>query len=174
MCSDREAVIGKILAPHGVAGMVRVFPYTDYPERIKLLEEIELLRDSQRRVLAVEKSVLHGRYWLIKFAGIETRDDACLLVESLLVIPLGERLPLDDDSFYHDQLVGLTVYGGDDTVIGIVVDIIATGGHDLLVVEKSGEEEKRTLIPAVKRFVKRLDVAEGAMFVDLPEGLLDL
>jgi ribosomal 30S subunit maturation factor RimM len=59
-------------------------------------------------------------------------------------------------------------------LIGQIVDIINTGGHDVLQVELIGLENKKALIPAVKKFIIQVDIAAAKMVVELPEGLLEL
>lgn len=169
-----DAVIGKVLAPHGLDGVVKVYPYTDFPERIKLLDEVELLFDSERRKMLIDKASLSNRFWLIKFKSIETREQAETIRDSLVLIAKQDRLPLKADSYYHDQLVGLAVYTAEGIQIGTVIDIINTGGHDLLQVESGREDEKKFLVPVVKKFIDRVDLQEGRIIVQLPEGLLEL
>lgn len=168
-----NADIGIILSPHGVGGMVKVYPYSDFPERIMDLKEVWLRKDQGNyQPMTIEKASIFGRFWLVKFIGIEDRDHASNLRNSLITIPLDQRVPLPEGSYYHDQLVGLTVVNGKGEKIGKVVDLLTTGGHDLFVVE--ADSEKKVLIPAVKEFVKQVDCGSGIIITELPEGLLDL
>jgi 16S rRNA processing protein RimM len=169
-----DITIGKVLSPHGIGGMLKVFPYSDFPERVTLLKEVELILEGKRWSVAVEKASVYGRFWLIKFQGIETREDAAALNGSQVIIPRQNRMPLPEEHFYHDQLVGLQVFHADGRLIGQIVDIINTGGHDVLQVELTGMEHKKALIPAVKKFIVRVDLAAAKMVVELPEGLLEL
>ncbi len=169
-----EISIGKVLSPHGIGGLVKVFPYTDFPERISLLREVELLSDRERTMYVVEKGSIYGRFWLVKFSGINSREEAAGLNGRLMVIPREDRLPLPDGSFYHDQLVGLQVHSIQGESIGVVTDIITTGGHDLLVVDRSEPGQKQLLIPVVGRFVREVNLLEERVYVDLPAGLADL
>ncbi len=169
-----DAVIGKVLSPHGVAGSVKVMPYSDYPDRVSLLEEVELLLGSERWAAQVEQASVYGRFWLIKFRAVDNREEAARIGNSLIVIPKEDRLSLPEDSFYHDQLVGLKVYMPEYGVLGIITDIISTGGHDLFVIEQHDREGKTHLVPAIKRFIKEIDFQAGLITVDLPEGLLEL
>ncbi len=167
-------MIGRILSPHGVEGMLKVFPYSDFPERINLLDRVELVNDAERRSMVVEKTSLHGRFWLIKFREIKTREDARCLSGCGLVIPRQERIKLPEGHYYHDQLIGMKVYQADGTFIGTIADIISTGGHDLYLVNQAEGKEKSMLIPAVKEFVRKIDLKNKTMSVDLPDGMLEL
>ncbi len=168
-----DAVIGKVLSPHGVVGMVKVFPYSDYPNRVSRLERVELLLGSERRKVNIENASEYGRFWLVKFEKVDSREEAKRIRDSLLLIPKEERTPLPDGSYYHDQLVGLKVYSVEGDYLGAITDLHSTGGHDMLTVSPGGGS-KDHLIPLVKRFVKKIDLGAGTLTVDLPEGLLEL
>ncbi len=174
MINAYDVVIGKILSPHGTGGMVKVYPYSDFPDRVRLLEKVELEQRSGRREYMVEKASVHGSYWLVKFQDIDSRDGAEELRDSLVRIPREERLNLPEDSYYHDQLEGLQVYDTGSRLLGSVVEVIPSGGHDQIVIARAGEKDKTSLIPAVKEFIRRVDLSQGILVVELPEGMLDL
>ncbi len=171
---QRDTAIGKVLSPHGISGLLKVFPYTDFPERITLLKEVELVTESFRKTWRIEKGSLHGRFWLIKFEGIDNRDQAARLKDALLVIAKSERLSLPDDCYYHDQLINLAVLDRQGKRIGIVIDLITTGGHDLLLVQREASPGKVFMVPAVKKFIVAVNLSESFITVELPDGLLDL
>jgi 16S rRNA processing protein RimM len=171
---NNEISIGKVLSPHGVSGLVKVFPYTDFPERISLLQAVDLLTDKERKRHVIEKGSIYGRFWLVKFSGINNREEAAGLNGRLMVIPREERIPLPEGSFYHDQLIGLQIKSIQGEFIGIITDIITTGGHDLLVVDRPEPAQKQILIPAVVRFIREVNIIEECVLVDLPDGLVDL
>ncbi|HED24607.1 MAG TPA: 16S rRNA processing protein RimM [Firmicutes bacterium] len=168
-----KAVIGQILSPHGVKGLVKVYPYSDFPERVEQLEEIMLQHESKSWRLTVEKGSVFGRFWLIKFQGIDSREEALVLKGAFMMIPLAERLPLPEGTYYQDQLIGLQVLSA-GKILGRIIDVLVTGGHDLLLMKKADQEGKTLLIPAVRKIVKRVDIKAGEVEVELPEGLLEL
>jgi 16S rRNA processing protein RimM len=169
-----EISIGKVLSPHGIGGLLKVFPYTAFPERISLLREVDLLTDKERTRYVVEKGSIYGRFWLVKFSGINSREEAAGLNGRLMVIPREDRMPLPDGSFYHDQLIGLQVQSIQGESIGVISDLITTGGHDLLVVDRPEPGLKQLLIPVVGRFIREVSIQEEQVIVDLPDGLADL
>lgn len=171
--SDNDVTVGKVLSPHGVGGMVKVFPLSDFPERASRLEKAEIVSEGSRRRIELESASLYGRFWLVKFAGIDTREEVQLLTGSYLVIPKEERFVLPDDAFYHDQLVGLEIYTTEGAFLGLLVEVISTGGHDMYLLQRVGTGEK-IMIPAVKKVVRTVDLKAGRIVVELPAGLLDL
>ena len=172
-----EAAIGRILSPHGLAGFFRVYPYTDYPERCSDLSQVNLELHGQRRRYKVEKASVRGRFWLLKFAGVDNREQAGQLAGGLIIIPKAERVCLPEGSYYFDQIEGLQVYTICGERLGEISEVITTGGHDLYKVKRisvGGTAGKEILLPAVKQFIKQIDLAAGLMIVDLPEGLTEL
>ncbi len=169
-----DAAIGKIIAPHGLDGTVKVFPYTDWPGRIKYLNKVNLVSQAERCEMFIEKASLSGRFWLIKFRGIDTREDAENIRDMIVAISKHDRLPLEENSYYHDQLVGLDVYIENGERLGIVSDLISTGGHDLLQVDRELPDHGKILIPMVKSMIIMVDLQQGKITVKLPDGLLDL
>ncbi|MEW5785855.1 MAG: ribosome maturation factor RimM [Bacillota bacterium] len=176
--SNRQhVVIGKILAPHGNTGLLKVFPYSDFPERCSLLTAVMIELNGERRPKTVERASVHGRFWLFKFDGIDSREQAALISGGTVLIPAEERLPLPRGSYYFNQIVGLQVFTAAGELLGRISRIIPGGGHDLYVVARApgdGAAGAEILVPAVRQFVKQIDLDTGKMVVDLPEGLVDL
>lgn len=168
--------LGKILSPHGTAGLVKVFPYSDFPERCRLLREVTVDKEGKRRRMAVESASVHGRFWLLKLEGVDRREDAAALGGALLLIRPEERVPLPAGRYYFDEVIGLRVFSVQGEPLGRVKEIISTGGHDVYVVQGEAEEAgaREILLPAVKEFIKEIDPAKGRMVVQIPAGLAGL
>jgi 16S rRNA processing protein RimM len=118
----------------------------------------------------------HGRF-VMKFAGIDTIEDAEKIVGAELRIPQADLPAAEEGSFYTFHLRGCRVYAmqdghdGEGEYIGDIADVIDGGGTQLLQVG-SGKEE--TLIPFAESIVKKIDLAARRIEVELPEGLRDL
>jgi len=77
----------------------------------------------------------------------------------------------EDDEYFWYELIGLRVCLDSGESVGVLENILRTGGHDIYVV-KDGDRE--ILIPAVHDVIARVDKARGVMTVTNMEGLLDL
>jgi len=168
--------IGKVASSHGIKGEIKVMPYTDFFERYRRLDRVRMLEYGNRqetRVLKVENARSQGKAWLLKLEGIDTRDAALEIKgENLFILP-EERMPLPEDTYYYDQIIGLKVYTREGERLGKVTDILPSGGQDIYLV-KDENTGRRYLIPAIKRFLPEINLAEKTIIVDPPEGLLDL
>jgi len=175
--SEKLICIGKILSPHGVKGELKVLPYTDFPERYRYLKRIRIQKTTEGkesiRIFDVEGIRPQKDIWLLKLNDINTREIAQELRGKYLYILSEERMPLPEDTYYYDQIIGLNVYTVEGIYLGKVKDILPTGGQDTyLVIDEINN--KQYLIPAVKSFLPEINLTEGRMTVDPPEGLLDL
>jgi 16S rRNA processing protein RimM len=170
---EQMATIGKVINTHGVAGGLKVFPYSDYPERVKKLTRIFLNKDDCMKKYSVTDAFVNGRFWVIYVEGVSNITDAEACVGSLLQIPASERLKLPENTYYLDQIIGLEVYTVEGDLLGEVRDVLQTGGNDVYVVRaRDTEGEREILIPALKKVVLSIDTEAKRIVADLPEGLL--
>jgi ribosomal 30S subunit maturation factor RimM len=56
--------------------------------------------------------------------------------------------------------------------VGVVEDVLSTGGTDLLVVREATGGE--ALVPLCREICRRIDVPGGRIEAEVPEGLLEL
>jgi 16S rRNA processing protein RimM len=100
--------------------------------------------------------------------GVTDRSAAEALTGAEVVVARG-RLPQPEaDSFYWTDLIGLTVATMDGKPLGNLVRILETGANDVYVVRQGKRE---TLVPALAAVVRRVDLEQRRMWVELPEGL---
>jgi len=111
----------------------------------------------------------HGRF-VLKLKGIDAISQAEQCRGAEIKIPIS-ALPSPQGSFYTFQLRGCRVFTADGEYIGYVTDIIESGGTDILKVDNDREE---TLIPFAEAYLKKVDLSERRIEVDLPEGLRGL
>jgi 16S rRNA processing protein RimM len=163
----RYLVVGRIVAPWGVRGEVKVTLETGFPERFKLLKRVYLGEEATSFVL--EGSRLHKGNALLKLEGFDDRDAAEKLRGQLVQIPIEEAMPLGEDEYYVYQIVGLDVWTTEGEHLGRVSEVLFTGANDVYVVQG---EKGEILIPAVEDVVLEVDLAGGRLTVELMEGLI--
>jgi len=74
----------------------------------------------------------------------------------------------EDDTYFWVDLIGLRVMDQALGLLGRIDSVIETGSNDVFVV-KGGERE--VLVPGLASVVVRVDLENGEMIIDLPEGL---
>ncbi|MBI4282057.1 MAG: 16S rRNA processing protein RimM [Chloroflexi bacterium] len=148
----------------GYKGEVKVEPHTDNPRRFS--SGSHLLAKGQD--IQIDRCRWHQGLALVKFRGIDTREDAMRLQGVLLEVPLDDVPSLSSDSYYHFQILDMEVWTQAGELLGRVEEILGTGSNDVYVV-RQGESE--VLIPAIQGVIVAVDVEKGRITVDLPEGL---
>lgn len=156
-------VIGKIVAPHGVRGDVRVIPLTDFPERFNQLKSVFL----DDKCLKIENVRQNKQLLIIKFSGLDDRNTIEPLKGKLLKIARKDAVPLPEGEFYTFDIIGLKVYDSSGCYIGKITEVLKTGSNDVYVASR--EDQRQVLIPALKKVVTNIDIAAGQMVVKLQE-----
>lgn len=168
--------IGKVVAPQGLNGEVRIYPESDFPERF-LEPGDRWIRKSPNDPPTVIK-IIHGRHiesknlYVLKFKGIDSRRDAEILRGHQLLIEAGDRPQLADGEFYMMDLVDLDVYDhATQQQIG-TVKRIASAGNDLLDIELLDAAKTQVLVPFVSEFVPVVDLVQRRLELSPVKGLL--
>lgn len=157
--------LGKITAPQGIKGEVRVLPYTDVPERFMQIDRV-LLCGRERRI---EKVRVNGKMLVVKLEGAEDRNAAEALRNAELFLSRDDMWEQPEGSYFIDELVGMSVLDEDGKLIGKLAKVHSRPAQDLYEIEKP--DGGSFLLPAVKEFVLVVDTEKSAMTVRLIEGL---
>lgn len=157
--------MGRIAAPFGVKGWVKVQPYSEDPGALMDFESWRVGRGEQHTHYTVEAVQDHGTALVAKLGGIDDRDAAYALRGQEVAVAKRDLPPPEENAFYWSDLIGLTVINREGVELGKVASLMETGAHDVLVVK--GQREH--LIPFVAAFVGIVDQDEGTVEVDWGE-----
>ena len=163
--------VGEITAPHGVQGAFRVYPTTDFPNRLLTRKTVWVASLSGPQTVTTAQS--HPPVIILKLEEINTRDEAAELRGQTLYVPKKSLPALGPQEYYWFQLEGLRVQDYDtEEIVGTVNKVIRTGANqDVFEVLRPGKSV--LLIPALKAVVLNVKLEQGVMVVRLPEGLDD-
>jgi 16S rRNA processing protein RimM len=167
-----QLVVGRIGKAHGIRGEVTVEVRTDDPDE-RFGEGATLTTDPpERGPLTVEHSWWHSGRLVMKLVGIDDRNAAEALRDTLVVVDSDDLEPIDDPDEWRDhELEGLRVELTDGDIVGELRELLHLPGQDVLVVARPDGRE--VLVPFVKAFVPVVDVPAGTVVIDPPPGLLD-
>ena len=172
--ATRHVVVGRLRKPHGLKGDCTLFPLTDTPETVfapgREVWVVDIGGDTTAGPLVIERSRSYHREWLIKFAGVDTRETLEPLRAQFLGVPQETLAPLSDDEVYLPELDGFAVRLADDTPLGLVSAIYELPSG--LMIEVQGPK-REFLLPYKKEFVQQVDRAGRRLVVSPPEGLID-
>jgi 16S rRNA processing protein RimM len=172
--ADWEAfvAVGRVARAMGRHGEIAVDPWVA-AERFERLSRVYALGpDSAPLALAVESVRIHQGRPVVKLSGVSDISGAEWLRGRELRIPEADLEPLPQGTYYQFEIRGLLVKDRTRGEIGIVENVLETGGTDLLVVR--GRRGEETLVPLCDEIVKNIDPARGSVDIDAPEGLVSL
>ena len=164
--SRRMILVGRVLAPYGVKGWVKVEPYTESPESLRAFDGWRLGKgdpDESWQAVAVLESASHSGNVVARFAGCEDRDAALKYRGMGVAVPRAVLPATKDNEFYQVDLIGLIVVNEQQEQLGRIAGLFSNGGHDVLRVRHEGGER---LLPVVPTVVLGVDLGSGVMRVD--------
>jgi 16S rRNA processing protein RimM len=105
-------VVGRLVGAQGLGGELRVLPLSDFPERFTRRGPRWLQakgRPAQPVELRSGRQLPGRELFVVRIAGIDSRDAAEALVGHELLVPAADRPPLEPGEFHLLDLVGLEV-----------------------------------------------------------------
>jgi len=157
--------MGRIAAPFGIKGWVKVQSFGDDPGTLMDFESWRVGRGAVQTHYTVEAIKDHSNALVAKLVGVDDRDAAYALRGQEISVERRHLPPPADDEFYWSDLIGLKAVNRQGIELGRVDSLMESGAHDLLVIK--GKREY--LIPFVAQFVGKVDVAGGQVEVDWGE-----
>ena len=165
--------VGKIVNTQGIKGEVRVISQTDFPEeRYKKGAVLTLFQDKKAPVqLTVKSHRKHKNFDILSFEGHPSINDVEKYRDGILKVEKTDLVDLSDGEFYYHQIIGLKVVDENGTELGKIKEILSPGANDVWVVQRV--KKKDLLLPYIESVVKKVDISNGLIEVEIPEGLID-
>ncbi len=164
--ADDYLVIGRIVAPHGVRGEVKVDIEAEDPGRFSALDVVYLGPRHSR--YEVESTRLHKGRVLLLVKGIADRNAAETLRGQMVMVAVEDAIPLEEGAYYYHEVEGLQVVDEEGRPLGVLTEILATGANDVYVIQGARGE---LLLPAIRGVVLAIEPEEGRVVVKVPTGL---
>lgn len=156
--------MGRIAAPYGVKGWVRVVPLTAEPETLLSHAQWWIRgRGGQWQACALEDGRMHGKTLLAQLSGVPDREAAAKYAGGEVGVARCTLPAAAENEFYWDDLVGLEVRNRQGETLGRVDEVQEFGAHPVLRVAGDGGVK---LIPWVAAYIDAVDLAAGRIDVD--------
>ncbi len=172
--------LAEIVRPQGRKGELLAEIRTDFPERFAerrrgFLRPGTAPPHGSAREVTLEHHWLHGGRVVLKFAGVDSIEEAERLRGLAVALPRAERAPLEEGAVYIGDLLGCTLHdrttGGP---VGVIVDVDRSSSSVALIVVQPPGRRAEVLVPFANAYEPRIDLEERRMEMTLPEGLLTL
>lgn len=163
MARTNRIEIGGVARAHGIRGEIAIV--THDPESTTL-GTVGMIFVGGRQYAITNARATH-RGWLVALEGVDTRNDAERLQGQPVCVERSALALASDDVLLAD-LIGCEVRRSDGEAWGVVAAVETTSHQDRLVIHHGNVER---LLPLVDELVTDIDIANGIITVDPPEGL---
>lgn len=160
--AKQRIVIGKLGAPHGIKGDLKVIVLTDFPECFRDFKKVYVGDE----LLEIAEVKYQHKQILIRFVKYSVREEAAKLTGREITVEREELAPLAEGVYYTFEIIGLEAKNEAGEVIGRVKDIFPTGSNDVYVIAAEGKDD--LLLPAIKDVILKIDI-EGGYIVVRPQ-----
>ncbi len=160
-------VVGRIGAPYGVRGWVRVSSFTQPAGNLLDYQPWLLETDGAWRSHHPLETKPYKQGCIARFADIQDREEAAGLTGTHVAVARAQLPDLEHHEYYWRDLEGLAVWNQGER-LGVVDHLIDTGANPVLVVRNvvGSEAAAETLIPFVDQYVAEVDLEAGRIYVN--------
>ena len=169
MKNDKNVFVGRVSSPHGIKGWLKVVSYTDPIENILSYKEWFIINEGDsKKTFSIEDSRIQGKKIIVKLDGIEDRDGAEDLKNKEILVSRIDLPKLEENTFYWNDLLDLSVLDQKGKQIGKVDSLFETGSNDVLVIVN--ENKERFLVPFImEEVIRKVDLVKEFISIDWPE-----
>lgn len=163
--SDDFIIVGKIGAPYGVKGWLKIHSFTEVTTDLLEYNPLYIEEGKGWKVLAIETGRQQGKALVAQFVGLETPEAARKLTGLKIAIKREQLAVLPPNEYYWADLEGLTVINQAGETLGQVAYLMATGSNDVVVFrDAAGKEHALPYLPG--RVIKEVDLKQRVMRVE--------
>ena len=158
--AEARVCVAAIAGAHGVRGLVKIKPFTEVAEDVAAYGPLS--DEAGKRHFDLELKGQVKGLLLAKIGGVTDRDVAQALRGTRLYVARSALPePVEDETYYHADLIGLRVETESGEVLGRVQAVYDFGAGDVLEVKAEGGAD--FFLPFTKAQVPLVDVANGRL-----------
>ena len=158
----QSIILGRIGAPQGIHGWLRITSHTSPPANILKYTTWQIKRGSSWSTLTPEDTKTQGNKLLAKLPDCDTPEAAKQWTNTLIAIHHHELPDLPGDEFYWNDLINCQVITTEGHPLGVVTQLLETGANDVLIIQGKNQ---RHLIPYTDDTVQHIDLSNQLITV---------
>lgn len=173
MAADELILVAGIAKPHGIRGELRMVSHADSPLVFQDIQRLHLTLPGKRpRPFEIEGLRPHGRFLLVKLAGLDNPEDAGLWRGAEVLVEAGDLPDPDPDEVFLHEIEGCRVVLEDGTPVGVLEGFLDTPEQETWSIRAPGGQE--VLFPANEETVAEVDLDDRLITISPPPGLLEI
>lgn len=162
--------LGKITKPFGYKGQMVFFLDVDTPEDYEGLDAVFVEVKGALIPYFIKEMNINGNKAVVTFEDLKA-EEAQALTGCCLFLPLAMLPKLDGNRFYYHEVIGWRVVDAEKGDIGTIASVVDYPAQALFQIMKN---DKEILIPIIDEVIKKVDRTEKTIYIEAPNGLIDL
>jgi 16S rRNA processing protein RimM len=155
-------LIARITSVADNQGFVKIFSYSDFPERFYSLKEVYIDFFGSKKKFVVEKVKRLKKDFFIKFRNFSTESDTKVLLDKEIFVEEKDVVKPPENVFFVHDLLESRVFRN-DKIFGKIVDVLSYPANDVYVIEDVNGGE--ILLPALSEFIESFDPVRKIMIL---------
>lgn len=165
-------LIAKVIRPHGVKGLLKIFSYAQSTQAFFDAGSVFLkCPEGELREYSVLSITPYKNTALMMLEGLNSLEEAEKYRDCEILIEKDSLHRESDEEYFWYELIGLSVFLKTGECIGVIKNILSSGGNDNFVVLR---DNKELFIPATREVVEEIDLDNKKMIISEIKGLLEL
>lgn len=161
-------LVGAVANTHGIKGGLKIYPFTYDNNRFLEYEKVFIGEDKEE--VHIKTVSFHKNLVILTFEEYDNINDVLKFKDKELFIKSEDKKELDEDSYYIGDILFAKVFDKNNNYLGTVTEIIQGAKNDVYVIKS---EKKEGMVPAVKEFVKKVDLNNNRIIIDPIEGMFN-
>lgn len=162
----KKIIVGKIINTRGIKGELKV----DATNNESFDRDVVYYIEGYEEDFFIEKASKSGNFSYIKLKNYDNINDVLKFKTRLIYINEDDLEKLEENEYYVKDLLGINVFDESGNEVGVIADVITNSANDVYVIKTESQE---VLVPAVKEFIKKIDLENNTMVVKFIEGMID-
>ena len=174
MARDSFLHVGDLVGVHGLKGTVILFSHTRPASAVAGYSCWWIGKTAESATAyPVKRCWQHGKRMLAELDGVNDCNRAETFKGLKVWIPESEVETDDDEYLWEDLIDCAVIRQADEELLGTVTALEEYGAQDNLLVQTTdaAAEQGEWLIPFTEQIIVGVDLDEGIIIVDMPEGM---
>lgn len=161
--------IAAIAGSHGVRGECKVKSFAGDPAAA--FSYGPFMDETGKVILTPMRHRAAKGVWVVSFKENLNREEAHALKGTKLYIPRSALPELEEEEFYHSDLIGMTLQALDGSAMGQIKGVHDFGAGDILEITDTPGRKGGWFLPFTLAFFPHVDLKAGVVTIDPPEDI---
>jgi 16S rRNA processing protein RimM len=163
-------LIARITSASDRKGFVKIFSYSDFPERFLSLKEVYIDFFDIKKKFFVEEVKKVKNDFFIRFKNFTSASDTKILLDKEIYVDQKNVVKLPDNVYFIHDLLNCKVFRN-EKYFGKILDVLAYPANDVYLIEDTNGQE--ILLPALSELIESFDAKHKMMILKPGESFYE-